>query len=741
MGPSDTAALVAAVAAVADGVANGVMLVENGSLRYANLSARESLAAAADVVPPVLAGIVDAVRRTGFWSGAVTDPDEVAGELVASAWMVDAGPGSDVAMVVVSRRPAPPPSPPDDVDLRDVPGDVRRRTDRQQVMSALHRIAVTGSADHLANAILETVPPLFDAEHVLILRPTPDGRSMSVLGATGRTSGELEGVQVRSSGIAGHAMREGGPVVCVDSRRETRFDTSEMRQFGLLSAAAVPVPGTPDDWGVLAVYRESVGVVTPDALTALILLADVLGAAVHRTDLEHRLRHRSLVDPVTSLDNRTSAYRRLDDALAAGRVDGRLTAVVLIDLDGFRTVNETFGFGTGDALLAAVAPVLSGVARRGDVVARLGADEFAVVRAGLTSTFEATELAATILAAFAAPIRVEGRDTVVTACAGVAVGHGHRTAADLVREADVAVRAAKRGGPGRLEVFDSAAGGALRRRWAIATELRAAIDSDALTVVYQPVFDIEAGVLVGVEALARWTSPTLGPLGPDEFVPAAEQAGLIAALGERVLRRACLDAAQWQGLLARTGLDTPPSIDLRVNVSPLQLRMPGFLATVDDALADAGLAPATFGIEITESVWLEDSDTVRSTLLGLHERGIRILLDDFGVGHSSLGSVTRFPLLDGVKIDRSFVAGLPEHRSEAVIGAVVSVADAFGLDVIGEGVETPEQMARLLRCGCRRAQGFLLGRPTDANAVADLVERGGRLAPPATPPLSSEHGT
>lgn len=722
-----TDALVAAVAAVADTAANGVMIVESGVLRYANLSARDSLAPGADAISPVLAGIVDAARRSGFWSGAVTDPAEVPGELVASAWMVDAGQGSDIAMVVVSRTSVSP-DPPGEVDLQDVSGDVRRRAQEQRVVSALHRISVTGSTDHLANAILETVPPLFDAEHVLILRPSPDGEKMAVLGATGRTTEDLDGVQVRASGIAGYAMREGGPVVCVDTARETRFDTSEMQQFGLRSAAAVPVPGSPENWGVLAVYRESTGVVTPDALTVLIILADVLGAAVHRTDLENRLRHRSLIDPVTSLDNRTSGYRRLDDALAVGRADGRLTAVVLIDLDGFRSVNETFGFAAGDALLAAVAPVLSGAARPGDAVARLGADQFAVVCPGLTSTFDATALAESMLAAFAEPISVDGRDTVVTACAGVAVGHGHRTAADLVREADIAVGAAKRRGPGHVEVFDSAAGGALRRRWAVATDLRAAIDADEMTVVYQPVFDIEIGVLVGVEALARRTSPTLGPLGPDEFVPAAEQAGLIAALGERVLRRACRDAAAWQRLLGAGAERRPPSVDLRVNVSPLQLRMPGFLATVDDALADSGLDPSTFGIEITESVWLEDSDTVRAALRGLHERGIRILLDDFGVGQSSLGSVARFPLLDGVKIDRSFVAGLPVARSEAVIGAVVSVAEAFGLDVIGEGVETPEQLATLLRCGCRRAQGYLLGRPTDVDSVAELVRAGGMLA-------------
>ena len=173
---------------------------------------------------------------------------------------------------------------------------------------------------------------------------------------------------------------------------------------------------------------------------------------------------------------------------------------------------------------------------------------------------------------------------------------------------------------------------------------------------------------------------------------------------------------------------------LRVNVSPLQLRTPGFLATVDDALADSGLDPSTFGIEITESVWLEDSDTVRSALRGLHERGIRILLDDFGVGHSSLGSVTRFPLLDGLKIDRSFVAELSVARSEAVVGAMVSVAEAFGLDVIGEGVETPEQLATLRRCGCRLAQGYLLGRPTDADSVAALVRAGGVLAAPGPSP-------
>lgn len=262
------------------------------------------------------------------------------------------------------------------------------------------------------------------------------------------------------------------------------------------------------------------------------------------------------------------------------------------------------------------------------------------------------------------------------------------------------------------------------RRLTIASELRSAIENDDLDVAYQPVFDIRSGRMTGVEALARWTTSSLGVVGPDEFVPAAERAGLIGPLGSWVLRRACTEAARWQ---------TGDPVELRVNVSPLQLRQRTFASSLADTLERTGLAPDLLGIEITETLWLEDTSAVKNNLDELHRMGIKILLDDFGVGHSSLDYLTRFPILDAIKIDRSFVADLPTEQSEAVIRAVVSVADAFGLDVVGEGVETTAQLDSLVRCGCGYAQGYLMARPLPPGDVTALVASGGRMNVDAGP--------
>jgi diguanylate cyclase (GGDEF)-like protein len=443
----------------------------------------------------------------------------------------------------------------------------------------------------------------------------------------------------------------------------------------------------------------------------------VISSAVDRNRVEAEVRHRALHDPLTALPNRALALDRLEGALARRRRDGRAVAVLLADLDQFKLVNDSLGHAAGDDLLVALAPRLHDAVRPSDTVARLGGDEFLVVCEQLDGAHEAIRVAERVAQAITQPIVLETGEHFITASIGIAVADSAEALTDdLLRDADAAMYRAKERGRGRYELFDEVLRRRVLLRMRTENELRRGLERGELRVVYQPVVELDGGAVTAVEALVRWQHPQRGLLDPVEFIPVAEDSGLIGALGDWVLAAACRDGAAFQQRFPRAD-----PLLMCVNASPRQLANAAFPARVAEAMGRHGLAPGSLALEITENVLMEEAHAPVTVLASLREYGLRLMLDDFGTGYSSLGYLKRFPL-DVLKIDRSFVAGLGrDEEDSAIVAAIVQMARALGLTVVAEGVERPEQLERLRELDCDRAQGRLIAEPMPAADVERLM--------------------
>ena len=427
---------------------------------------------------------------------------------------------------------------------------------------------------------------------------------------------------------------------------------------------------------------------------------------------ERLLAHQALHDPLTDLPNRALFLDRLQHALTRSRRSGSSVAVCFCDVDDFKDVNDSLGHESGDELLVALPPRLREALRAGDTVARFGGDEFVVLCEDLSSEGEAIRIAERITEAVRLPFEIDGRPHHLSISIGLVFATGGMASAtEVLRDADAAMYRAKAGGKGRFEVFDAQMRASLVARLETEADLRRALDEGELRLHFQPVLSLRDDAFVGAEALVRWQHPERGLLAPADFIAVAEDSGLIAPLGAWVLEEACRQVAAWGD--ART---------VSVNLSPRQLSHSDVPALLARALAETGVQPARLELEITENVLMEQSASVLGTLRRLKAMGVRLVLDDFGTGWSSLGYLKRFPL-DGLKIDREFVDGLGESAEDtAIAAAVLSMAHALELDVTAEGVETEAQLSWLRERGCGCAQGFLLGRPVPA-AVLDADPR------------------
>jgi diguanylate cyclase (GGDEF)-like protein len=395
--------------------------------------------------------------------------------------------------------------------------------------------------------------------------------------------------------------------------------------------------------------------------------------------------------------------------------------VLILDLDGFKGVNDTLGHDAGDQLLRIVAERLNETVRATDTVARFGGDEFAVLLDDADEGL-AVSVARRALARLADPVTVAGRELQVAASIGVAVHTGDGGGDELVRDADVAMYAAKDAGRGRHEVFRSEMARDPDELLGLDNELRAALARREFAVHYQPEISLAGGDVVGVEALVRWTSPTRGPVRPDVFIPVAEASGLIAALGEHVLREACRQTAEWlrDGVVGRDFVTW-------VNVSGKQLVMGGVPAAIDRALAEAGLPARNLGLEVTEAAIVVGgaADRAPAELQQLHDAGVRIAIDDFGTGFSHLAQLRHIPV-DMIKVDRSFVQGVErDAKDTAITTSVVALAHALGVVAVAEGIETAGQLAHMRAIGCDVGQGYLFSRPAPAAEVTAFL-RGAR---------------
>ncbi|MGY1602402.1 putative bifunctional diguanylate cyclase/phosphodiesterase [Geodermatophilus sp. SYSU D00815] len=449
---------------------------------------------------------------------------------------------------------------------------------------------------------------------------------------------------------------------------------------------------------------------------------DVRGIVLHATDITDRkraeaaLEHLAFHDPLTGLANRALLTDRVDRALRGP--DPASVALVLVDLDGFKAVNDTLGHPVGDALLREVAARLTSAVRGGDLVARLGGDEFAVlVRLdGGDRSGQAAATAARVLELLRRPVVLDGQRVEISGSLGIAVGAPGATSDSLVGDADLAMYAAKVAGRDRCLVFDPALREGAHQRRLLEQGLRTALDDGELRLVYQPVVDLADERVVGVEALLRWHSPTLGDVPPDRFVPVAEELGLIDRIGAWVLAEACTAAAAWRR--ERPGGE----FSVAVNVSPLQLTGPDLAGVVTRALADSGLPPSALVLEVTETALMSDPERAARCLSALRATGVRVALDDFGVGHSSLGYLRQFDV-DVLKVDRSFVAEIgPDGALPAILRGMVDLGTALGLEVVAEGVEHESQRDALRTARCARAQGYLFARPLPSADVPRLLE-------------------
>jgi diguanylate cyclase (GGDEF)-like protein len=390
--------------------------------------------------------------------------------------------------------------------------------------------------------------------------------------------------------------------------------------------------------------------------------------------------------------------------------------LLVLDLDNFRHVNDELGYEAGDRLLMAVAERLASSVRAEDAVARLGGDEFAMLLEG-TDVAGAARLAERLLASFAAPFSLEGHEVTVTVSIGLSAVEPDVDAGELIRRGDVAMYVAKRSGKARLATFEPVMDDANRGRLSLEAELRHAVDRGELRLHYQPLFSMASSQVVAVEALVRWEHPTMGLLAPGAFIGLAEETGLIVPIGEWVLEEAATEHAR----IRRRG-DGPIGIPVHVNVSPRQFRDSAFVGAFAATVDRFGILPGGFGIEITESVVLEETERTIDLLVQLRDLGAVISIDDFGIGYSSLTYLRRFPI-DVLKLDRSFIEHIADEvESRAVVKAVIRLGHELGLSVVAEGVEEEEQLARLREWGCDSAQGFLLAHPMPAEQLDNFLE-------------------
>jgi diguanylate cyclase (GGDEF)-like protein/PAS domain S-box-containing protein len=499
-------------------------------------------------------------------------------------------------------------------------------------------------------------------------------------------------------------------------------------------------------------FRGKNGAAIPVAYTASAVIGDgkPSGAVIAFRDITERkafedeLHHHAFYDSLTGLANRRLLVERLDQALRRSALDRKTHALIFVDVDRFKRINDSLGHVTGDEFLVAIGDRMKGVVRSNDLIARFGGDEFVVLLEDVAGQDEAVIASRRICTAVQQPMVLPGGyEMVATVSAGIAMTEPGKTTDDLLRDADVAMYEAKaRGGGGVCRVFDQVSMGTRSaERLQIEADLRKGLERDELEVHYQPFYSLDGTQIVGAEALVRWRHPANGLIGPMGFIPMAEETGLILPVGRYVLEQAC---RQVRSVRDRLGVELPVS----VNLSPRQFQESGLLTQVAAALDASGLPSASLTFEITESMVMEDLSGARDIMKRLSRLGVRLAIDDFGTGHSSLAYLKQFPVHE-VKVDRAFVKGVAESRVDsAIVRAVIDIANAIGISAVAEGVETADQVAGLKMLGCRVAQGYFFSRPLPAKEFNELLTahfaglsgftgQGMAATPPAARPGSS----
>ena len=611
--------------------------------------------------------------------------------------------------------------------IRDITAQQRahtrlsRQAAEQSAVARLGRFALgEQDLDALTHEVACVVATTLEIDHCVVMELESDGSALRAVAGVGLHEGVLHGMRIPSppGSLLALALSQSEPLVVEDVNADPRLRGEPLlNEFIVGSGMSVLVRTRTDAWGLLAVYSETTRAFEPDEVEFLAAVANVVSGAVERHRVEEDIRHRALHDPLTGLPNRMLALDRLAGALARRRRDEGAVAVVLLDLDHFKLVNDSLGHDAGDALLTALAPRLQDAVRPSDTVARLGGDEFVVVCEDLDGPRAAVHVAERLVSAVRQPLVLGDTEHFASASIGIALAESaDADPQTLIRDADAAMYRAKERGRGRYELFDESLRQRVLVRLRTESELRRALERDELLVHYQPVVDVQEQSIAAVEAVVRWLHPERGLLEPIDFIQVAEETGLITPVGDVVLSTACRDVADWQ-----RRFDGEPPVMLCVNASATQIADTAFPARVAEYARRSGLAAGSLAIEITESVLIDEAHAPVTVLNRMRDYGLVLMLDDFGTGYSGLSYLRRFPL-DALKIDRSFIAGLgADDEDSAIVTAIIGMARTLGLTVVAEGVESREQLAQLMQLDCDRAQGFLFAPPVPAERIEQMI--------------------
>jgi diguanylate cyclase (GGDEF)-like protein len=599
-------------------------------------------------------------------------------------------------------------------------------THNQQLSAVLSEFARTlvtdfpiqGILDHLVEQIVDVLP--VSAAGVTLISA---GRAPRYIAASDESALRFEQLQTQiRQGPCLMAFESGEAVAISDLRLSDRFPlfAPAAVEAGLVAVFTFPLRHGDAQLGALDLYRDTPGDLNSESMATAQTLADVAAAYLlnaeardEARETSDRFHHSALHDPLTGLANRLLLQQRLEHAAARAQRSHTNSAILFADLDRFKHVNDTHGHKKGDELLLAVAHRLSGLVRPGDTLARVSGDEFVFLCEDLSSADDVEVLAKRIDESFGEPFRLDGGPELsVTASVGLAfAGPGEDISDQLVVDADMAMYQAKRKGGAGHQIIDLREALQVSDRSSLESDLHAALAQDELDLAYQPIVRSQDGLLTGFEALLRWTHPDRGAVAPRAVVGVAEQCGLIIDLGAWVMERSCRTHRRWLA-------EHPGSpLDLAVNVSGRQLMSPGFCLSVAEMLVRTSMDPATLILEMTENIFIEDSERAMTVMTDLRKLGIRLALDDFGTGYSSLSYLRRLPI-DIVKIDQSFTAGIGHASSGgAIVEAVTNLAHVLGLTVVAEGVETQNQRDEVSAIGCEAAQGYFYARPMPAAAI------------------------
>jgi diguanylate cyclase (GGDEF)-like protein len=605
--------------------------------------------------------------------------------------------------------------------LRASESERERNVAQQAAIAALGQHALEGmNLDGLMQEAVEALHRVMVVDVAVVFERDTDERFFRLRARLGMDD-HLPTLIPGDGAALANALSARAPVPAPTNCLPTPYLSAEPRA-GLL----MPIRAAERPWGALAVHTMAERRFTRDEVDFVHSLGNVLTEAIQRIRSVEEIRHQALHDPLTGLPNRVLFVDHLTLALAQSTRRQTTVAVLFLDLDQFKLINDSLGHSTGDEVLRHTARRLDESLRPGDTVARFGGDEFLMICTDLSGPAEAEAIAARLAEILRVPFRVGDIEHRLAASIGIATASGpDRSAEDLIREADAAMYRAKERGRNRHETFDEKMRSHATSQLRIANDLAQALELGQLRVEYQPIVTLADGAIRGAEALIRWNHPTRGEVSPAEFIPVAEESGTIMAIGEYVLREACSAAVQWHNAHPELA-----HLAVSVNVSLRQVRHTNLPDIVSEILADTGLQPSALHLEITESVLMEETDTSMRCLHALKALGVSLVLDDFGTGYSSLAYVKRFPI-DIIKIDRSFIADLEEGDSDAtIVEAIINMARGLRLQVIAEGVETSTQAASLYALNCQMAQGWLYSAAVPPGRIADLLGR--TLAPPTT---------